>query len=108
MPSRCTAARSRTSSAPTRGGCCATRAAARAAQLCVVGFGTYRRGLERRVDARRGADLAAARAVAAAGRGLEGGPAGELRHLAAFLDRLDGDARAAWLRAAPAAAERVV
>src|SRR5690606_17077625 len=45
--------------------------------------------------------------VAARGRALEGGPEGELRYLAGFLDGLRGAARAAYLAAAPAAARRV-
>jgi glycosyltransferase involved in cell wall biosynthesis len=59
------------------------------ARLCVVGFGTYRDGLERLVGALSSGDLEAARDVAARGRELEGGPPGELRHLAAFLERLE-------------------
>ena len=73
------------------------------ARLVVVGFGTYREGLERIVDALRNADVAALREIAARGRELEGGPPGELKHLNAFLDSVDD----AWLRAAPAAAERI-
>jgi glycosyltransferase involved in cell wall biosynthesis len=73
------------------------------ARLVVVGFGTYREGLERIVDALRNADVAALREIAARGRELEGGPPGELKHLNAFLDSVDDS----WLRAAPAAAERI-
>jgi glycosyltransferase involved in cell wall biosynthesis len=73
------------------------------AQLVVVGFGTYREALERFVDALRAQDLDALREIAARGRELEGGPAGELKHLRSFLDRVDER----WLEAAPAAAERI-
>jgi glycosyltransferase involved in cell wall biosynthesis len=73
------------------------------ARLVVVGFGTYRDGLERFVEALRARDLDDLREIAARGRALEGGPPGELRHLRAFLDSVDE----AWLRAAPAAAERI-
>jgi glycosyltransferase involved in cell wall biosynthesis len=73
------------------------------ARLVVVGFGTYRDALERFVDALRARDVGALRDIAARGRELEGGPPGELRYLNAFLDSV-GDA---WLRAAPAAAERI-
>ena len=73
------------------------------ARLVVVGFGTYRAALERFVDALRGADVETLCDIAARGRELEGGPPGELRYLNAFLDTIDD----AWLRAAPAAAERV-
>jgi glycosyltransferase involved in cell wall biosynthesis len=73
------------------------------ARLLVVGFGTYREALAGIVDALRRADVEALREIAARGRELEGGPAGELRYLNAFLDTVDAD----WLRAAPAAAERI-
>ena len=59
------------------------------ARLVVVGFGTYREGVERLASALRDGDLETARQIAAQGRALEGGPPGQLRHLAAFLDRLD-------------------
>jgi glycosyltransferase involved in cell wall biosynthesis len=73
------------------------------ARLVVVGFGTYREALERFVDALRARDVTALREIAARGRELEGGPAGELRYLSAFLNTV-GDA---WLGAAPEAAERI-
>jgi glycosyltransferase involved in cell wall biosynthesis len=73
------------------------------ARLLVVGFGTYRSALDRFVDALRRADVDALREIAARGRELEGGPAGELRYLSAFLETVDED----WLRAAPCAAERI-
>ena len=73
------------------------------ARLLVVGFGTYRDALGGFVDALLRADAEALREIAARGRELEGGPAGELRYLNAFLDTVDDD----WLRAAPAAAERI-
>jgi glycosyltransferase involved in cell wall biosynthesis len=73
------------------------------ARLVVVGFGTYRDALGRFVEALRRQDLDDLREIAARGRALEGGPAGELRHLRAFLDRAGEE----WLRAAPAAAERI-
>jgi glycosyltransferase involved in cell wall biosynthesis len=73
------------------------------ARLVIVGFGTYRDVLRRFVEALRRRDLAALREIALRGRTLEGGPAGELRHLLAFLDRAGDE----WLSAAPAAAERV-
>jgi len=73
------------------------------ARLVVVGFGTYYDTLTRFVEALRRRDVEDLRDIAARGRELEGGPAGELRHLSAFLDMVDDD----WLRAAPDAAERV-
>jgi glycosyltransferase involved in cell wall biosynthesis len=77
------------------------------ARLCVVGFGTYREGVESLIEAIGRRDLAAAREIAARGRELEGGPPGELRHLAAFLDGLEGERRERYLAAAPEAAARV-
>ncbi|MEA2397247.1 MAG: hypothetical protein QOK25_803 [Thermoleophilaceae bacterium] len=77
------------------------------ARLCVVGFGTYRDALHRLVAALARGDLADAREIAARGRELEGGPAGELTHLAAFLDGLEGKERDAYVAAAGPALERV-
>jgi glycosyltransferase involved in cell wall biosynthesis len=77
------------------------------ARLCVVGFGTYREGLERLAAALAAGDLGDARDVAARGRGLEGGPAGELSYLAGFLDGLEGDARERYVGAASEAFDRV-
>ncbi|HWH44673.1 MAG TPA: glycosyltransferase family 4 protein [Thermoleophilaceae bacterium] len=77
------------------------------ARLCVVGFGTYREGLGALRDALARGDLDAAREIARRGRELEGGPPGELAHLASFLDGLEGKRRERYLRAAPAALERV-
>jgi glycosyltransferase involved in cell wall biosynthesis len=59
------------------------------ARLVMVGFGTYREGIERLARALRDGDLEAAREIARRGRELEGGPPGELRYLLAFLDRLE-------------------
>jgi glycosyltransferase involved in cell wall biosynthesis len=72
------------------------------ARLVVVGFGTYREGIERLANALRDGDLDEAREIARRGRELEGGPAGELRFLQSFLDRLDADPdqRARYLEAA--------
>ena len=58
------------------------------ARLVVVGFGTYRDGLDRLVRALASGDLDDAREVARLGRELEGGPRKELRYLAHFLDNL--------------------
>jgi glycosyltransferase involved in cell wall biosynthesis len=72
------------------------------ARLVVVGFGTYREGIERLANALRDGDLEQAREIARRGRELEGGPPGELRFLTAFLDHVasDVDRRAAYLEAA--------
>jgi glycosyltransferase involved in cell wall biosynthesis len=79
------------------------------ARLALVGFGAYREGLERLASALAAGDLAAARALAEAGRAEEGGPRAPLGHLVAFLDGLEADpaARDAYLAAAPALTERV-
>jgi glycosyltransferase involved in cell wall biosynthesis len=77
------------------------------ARLVIVGFGEYRDGLKRLAGALASGDLEGAREVAARGRELEGGPPGELRHLAAFLDGLGGERRRAYLEAAPGLSERV-
>jgi len=77
------------------------------ARLAIVGFGTYREGLGRMLAALAGRDLDALRAIAAAGRELEGGPRGRLTYLSAFLDGLEGVKLEAYLEAAPAAAARV-
>jgi glycosyltransferase involved in cell wall biosynthesis len=73
------------------------------ARLVVVGFGTYRETLGRFVDALGRRDLETLHEIAARGRELEGGAAGELRHLRAFL----ASAGEEWLAAAPAAAARI-
>ena len=78
------------------------------ARLVVVGFGAYRDAVERMVAALGAGDLEAVRALARAGRAEEGGPAGELRYLAAFLDGLEGERRAAYVTAAARMPERVV
>src|SRR5215212_369013 len=78
-----------------------------AARLLVVGFGEYREGLERLLGALASGDLDGAREVAARGRQLEGGPPGELAHLASFLDGLEGERRRAYLSAAPGLTEGV-
>jgi glycosyltransferase involved in cell wall biosynthesis len=66
------------------------------ARLVMVGFGTYREGVERLARALRDGDLDEAREIARLGRELEGGPPGELRFLRSFLDRVpDGYAEAA-------------
>jgi glycosyltransferase involved in cell wall biosynthesis len=83
-------------------------AAEPSARLLIVGFGAYREPFERLRDALADADLGTAREIATAGRSLEGGPAGELRHLVAFLDGLDGDRRERYLAAAAGLREHVV
>jgi glycosyltransferase involved in cell wall biosynthesis len=76
----------------------------RGARLVVVGFGSYRDGVERLLDALAAGDRAAVDAIAAAGRELEGGPRAPLRHLQAFLATTDE----AYWAAAHDLRERVV
>jgi glycosyltransferase involved in cell wall biosynthesis len=77
------------------------------ARLCIVGFGTYREAIERLACDLRDGDLEAARELARRGRELEGGPPGELRLLAQFLDGLGGDGAEEYLAAARDAMKRV-
>ncbi len=78
-----------------------------AARLAVVGFGAYREGLERLQAALAAGDLDAARAIADAGRELEGGPRAPLRLLRAFLDSPEA-ASERYRAAAARLGERVV
>jgi glycosyltransferase involved in cell wall biosynthesis len=61
------------------------------ARLVVVGFGAYRDGFQRLLDALARGDREEVRAIAQAGRELEGGPRAPLRHLLAFLDGVGDD-----------------
>jgi glycosyltransferase involved in cell wall biosynthesis len=74
------------------------------ARLVVVGFGAFRAGLERLIGALDAGDRDEARAIAQAGRELEGGPRAPLRHLLAFLDAADE----AYWAAARGLRERIV
>lgn len=66
------------------------------ARLLLIGFGTFREGLSSLWSAIAAGDAAAAREIAARGRGLEGGEEAPLRYLEAFLaDPPDGWAEAA-------------
>ncbi len=80
------------------------------ARLVVVGFGAYREGLQRLCAALAAGRLDDAIEVARLGRALEsaGSEPRSLRHLLAFLEGLDGDARARYVQAAGALGERVV
>jgi glycosyltransferase involved in cell wall biosynthesis len=69
------------------------------ARLMIVGFGSYREGLERMIEYLVAGDLEGAKQLAHAGRSLEAGDgahvrgdAAPLRHLLAFLDSLSGEA----------------
>jgi glycosyltransferase involved in cell wall biosynthesis len=78
------------------------------ARLVVVGFGAYRRAVERMRDALADGDVAALDALVAAGRTEEGGPAAPLGLLGAFLASLAGAEREAYFAAAAGLRERVV
>src|SRR4051794_41053244 len=73
------------------------------AHLVVVGFGAFRAGFEGLLDALARGDVDAVRALAAHGRAAEGGPAGRLEMLSAFIDTIDDD----YLAAARSLPERV-
>ena len=73
------------------------------ARLVVVGFGTYREALGRFVNALGRGDLETLHEIATRGREFEGGPAGRLKYLSAFLQSAGEE----WLSAAPAAAARI-
>jgi glycosyltransferase involved in cell wall biosynthesis len=77
------------------------------ARLIIAGFGAYRPALLELVRVLGDGDLAAARAIAARGREEEGGPAGELHYLAAFIDGLAGAERERYLEASRVAMRRV-
>jgi glycosyltransferase involved in cell wall biosynthesis len=74
------------------------------ARLVIVGFGGWRDGLERLLAALARGDRDEVRAIAEAGRELEGGPRAPLRHLLAFLAGAGDD----FWAAARALPERVV
>jgi glycosyltransferase involved in cell wall biosynthesis len=77
------------------------------ARLMIAGFGAYRHALLELVRVLGEGDLAAARAIARRGREEEGGPAGELHFLAAFLDGLAGPELERYVAAARPAMRRV-
>lgn len=77
------------------------------ARLVVVGFGAFREGFEALVAALGRGDLEAVRALAARGRAEEGGPAGRLTMLDAFLDALEAQGAGPYLAAARGLPERV-
>ncbi len=76
------------------------------ARLVIVGFGAFREGFEGLLAALARGDLDAVRALAAEGRAAEGGPAGRLEMLAAFLDSLEPEPDA-YLAAARRLPERI-
>ena len=77
-------------------------------RLVVVGFGAWHPTAVRMTAALAESNLDAVHEIAEQGRGAEGGPPGPLRHLLAFLDALDGEARRRYLTAAAALHERVL
>jgi glycosyltransferase involved in cell wall biosynthesis len=77
------------------------------ARLMIAGFGNFRHALVELVGALGDGDVAAAREIASRGRELEGGPSGELRYLASFLDGLGPAERARYINAAAPAMQRV-
>jgi len=77
------------------------------ARLVVVGFGTYREGIDRLVRSLAAGDLDDVREIAALGRELEGGPRGELSYVDSFLDGLGEDELERYIESAAHAFERV-
>ena len=77
------------------------------AHLVVTGFGAWHTTALRMTDALAAGDLEAVRTIAEQGRGAEGGAAGPLRHLLAFLDGMEGDDRRRYLDAAARMHDRV-
>ncbi len=80
-----------------------------AARLAVIGFGSYRAGVERWIDALSSRDLDALDELAVTGRALEGGPRSELRFVRSFLERLASSGeRDRYLSAARLTRDRVI
>ncbi len=75
------------------------------ARLVIVGFGAYRRGLERIVELLAAGDLMGLRRLAERGREVEGGEPGPLRMLLSFLDELDAAAERRYVTAAARVAQ---
>lgn len=77
------------------------------ARMVVIGFGAWHPTAVRMTAALSRGDLDAVRAIAEEGRGAEGGPRAPLRHLVAFLDSLDDEARRRYLAGASGMADDV-
>ena len=79
------------------------------ARLAVIGFGAYREGVERWIDALSQGDLDAVRRLAELGREVEGGKRSRLDFVLAFLERLEDPAlRERYLSAAAMMGERTI
>ncbi len=80
------------------------------ARLVVVGFGSYRAGVEELLAALQAGDMERAKGIARSGRSLEGEGAPErpLVHLLAFLESLRGEELDRYQRAARFLGEKVV
>jgi glycosyltransferase involved in cell wall biosynthesis len=80
-----------------------------AARLAVVGFGAYREGTERWIEALSSGDLGAVQELADVGRATEDGPATKLAYIQSFLEWLEAsDRREGYLAAARLMRERVI
>ncbi len=77
------------------------------ARLVVVGFGAFREGFEDLLAALARGDLEAVRALAGIGRAAEGGPAGRLDMLDAFLKSMSGPEERAYREASRRLASQV-
>lgn len=79
------------------------------ARLAVIGFGAYRAGTERWIDALSAGDLACIHELVNSGAALEGGPRSSLRFMLAFLEWLETSGEGdRYLTAAGAMRERVI
>jgi glycosyltransferase involved in cell wall biosynthesis len=78
------------------------------AKLLVVGFGSYREGLELLIDALASGDMVAARWLAQGGRALEGAEPAPLTILEGFFDRLEGEKLESYLAAAARLRESLI
>jgi glycosyltransferase involved in cell wall biosynthesis len=79
------------------------------ARLAIIGFGAYRSGVERWVQALSSGDLDAVQALARTGRAVEGGPQSCLGYVLSFLESIESShEREGYLRAAARMRECVI
>jgi glycosyltransferase involved in cell wall biosynthesis len=76
------------------------------ARLAIIGFGAYRDGVERWLEALAGGDLGAIHELARSGRAVEGGPESRLGYVLSFFEQLG--AANEYLRAAAGIRETVI
>jgi glycosyltransferase involved in cell wall biosynthesis len=76
------------------------------ARLAIIGFGAYRSGVERWLQALASGDLGAIQELATSGRAVEGGPQSRLGYVLSFFDQLE--AADEYFRAAARIRETVI